>query len=135
MGTFAVADGGEVKGLIEAVTALAQVLIRSYGPWGSLSIVIVAIVLSFAYRVYQDRRKDQEVNAVIAEKERIIQRMANIERDLRVQLFKALGYTVDEIERLVIRADFDDPVSSRRALESGREPPSNRWTKRRERPR
>lgn len=115
--------GGDAADGLDAAVRLADLLIKAYGPWGSLGIVMAWVAGSLLWRVYQDHKREQEVYAVVQEKERTIQRMAKIERDLRVALFKAWGYSVDEIERLVIKADFDDPVSSRIALESERKQP------------
>lgn len=111
---------GDLPEVIKAISALLQLLINAFGPLGSLGIVALAYVAVVGGRIYNDLRKDKEVNMVVAEKERTIQRMANIERDLRVQLLKERGWPSGDIERLVIQAEFDDPISARNALESRR---------------
>lgn len=69
-------------------------------------------------RLYIDHTKEKETNAALDEKERTIQRLAQDNRELRIVNLKVQGWSVDEIDRFVIRNEFKNPAEARGQLES-----------------
>lgn len=107
--------------LIKALDNFVQTLVASFGPGGTIAIFFGLILISIGWRVYNDRRKDGEHREVMEEKERTIQRLSNMNRELRVAVFKEVhGWTDDELERFIVRGEFDDGPSARQALEDKR---------------
>lgn len=118
--------GGGAAAIIDAIVRLLDVLIRNFGQVGTLIIALAIVALASLWRVYNDRRKDKEVNAVIAEKDKTIQRLAEQERNYRILFFKEkAGWTDEEIDRFVMKNDFDGVVSARKALEEAPRPESD----------
>jgi hypothetical protein len=104
--------------IIEALTKLVEVVIRTYGPGPTLAISFLAVAAIAGWRIYQQRRKDKEVHLALQEKDRTIQRLAEQERSLRALLFKQLaGWDDETVERFILRNEFPDPESARKALE------------------
>ncbi len=78
----------ETDKIIEAVTKLLELLFRVLGVGGTIVVAIVFILLSVAWRIYNDKRKEKEINLALAEKDRTISRLAAQERVWRIQFFK-----------------------------------------------
>ena len=76
------------------------------------------MAVAFSWRVYQDYRRDRETNALVAEKERTIQRLAADNRELRIALLKNLGKWSDEdIQRYILLNVPPDGPAARKLLE------------------
>jgi hypothetical protein len=116
-------DTGDV---LDALNNFIQILIANYGRWGTIGIFVAIALASTGWRIYQYRRKDKEVNLALKEKDRTIQRLAEQERNYRILFFKEkCGWTDDEIEKFVMKNEFEDVPSARRELE-GEQPPPQR---------
>jgi hypothetical protein len=114
-------DTGDV---LDALNNFIQTLIANYGRWGTIGIFLGIALLSAGWRIYQQRRKDKEVNLALKEKNRTIQRLAEQERNFRILFFKEkCGWTDDEIEKFVMKNEFEDVPSARRELEGETPPP------------
>jgi len=112
----------DLPGVIEAFRKLLEVLIANYGTWGTLGIFAFIILASFGWKFYNNYRKDKEVNLALQEKDRTIQRLAEQERNFRILFFKEkAGWTDEQVERFVLRNEFPDVPSARKALEGERE--------------
>lgn len=107
--------------ILEQLRRLLEVLIQSFGVRGTLILVIAFVVLSIVYRVYRDRRQDRYIKALLEDKDRQIQRLAEQERNYRIHFFKLSGWTDAEIDQFVMKNEFSDVPSARRALQ-GEEP-------------
>lgn len=103
---------------IEATNKLLEFLFRTLGVWGTAIAVLLALVAMVAWRIYNDWRKDREVNLALAEKDKTISRLAAQERGWRVQYFKAsLGWTDEQIEKFLVQNDPIDIPTARKELE------------------
>lgn len=110
----------DLPGIIDALSRFIQVLIANYGIWGTLGIFGFIFLLFFGWRVYNNYRKDREVNLALQEKDRTIQRLAEQERNYRILFFKEkAGWTDDQVDRFVLKNEFPDAPSARKALEGG----------------
>lgn len=108
----------DLPGVLEALESLLQVLLSNFGPWGTIALIVFAVLASFALRVYNDRRSDKEIDALIEEKDRTIQRLADSERMYRALFLRQqTDWTDDQIERFILQNKFADPVEAREALE------------------
>lgn len=103
---------------IKALTELSRLILESFGAEKTIGIIIGLVLLSIIYRLYSDYRKDKEVNAVIAEKERTIQRLAQDNREWRILFLKEkYNWSVEEIERFIHKNDFKDGPEARKFFE------------------
>ena len=75
---------------LEAIAKLVKALVEIFGVKGFLSFLLLIIVLSIGKRIYNDRRKDNEVNLALDEKDRTIQRLAEDKRLQRILIFKKI---------------------------------------------
>lgn len=112
----------EADKVIEAVTALLKFLFATLGVGGTVAVVIVFIVVATCFRLYNDWKKDKEVNQALAEKDRTIARLAAQERVWRIQDFKAKGWTEDEIDKYLIQNEAPNIPAARQLLENNRQP-------------
>jgi hypothetical protein len=110
--------------VIDAIRQFFQLLLDRYGPIGTLLIVGAFVLLTIVARIYGDRRKDRYIDALLDEKDKTIQRLAEQERNYRIHLFKQYGWADEEIDRFVMRNELDDAIAARRALE-GKPPESD----------
>lgn len=121
MPTLLAFDTGDV---LDALNNFIQTLIANYGRWGTIAIFAVITLASAGWRIYQQRRKDKEVNLALKEKDRTIQRLAEMERNFRILFLKEKGgWTDEQIEKFVIKNEFEDVPSARRELEGEQPPP------------
>lgn len=108
----------ELPDLLVAVQELLDFLITSFGPWPTVILVVVVISAAFGFRLYNDKRRDREIDMLIAEKDRTIQRIAESERMYRALFLRQqTDWSDEQIERFVMNNEFADPIEARRALE------------------
>ena len=107
----------DVSNVINAIANLFNVLVENFGSAGSVIILFILVVAFYSYRLYIDKRKDKYIQALLKEKDRTIQRIAEQERNYRVLFLKEKGMSDDEIERFVIRNDFSNIPEARKNLE------------------
>jgi len=111
-------DAKDLPEFLRAIEGLLQILLSSFGPWGTIVLITLAVLASFGFRVYNDRRRDKEIDALIEEKDRTIQRLADSERMYRALFLRQqTDWTDDQIERFIMQNEFADPVEAREALE------------------
>lgn len=116
----------DLPAIIEAFRKLLEVLIANYGIWGTLGIFAFVILAFFGWKLYNNYRKDKEVNLALQEKDRTIQRLAEQERNFRILFFKEkAGWTDEQVDRFVLRNEFPDVPSARKALEGERKDEGN----------
>lgn len=109
-------DPDAFKKVIDASVALLKALVGIFGPWGTLGIVLGSVLLWFSYLVYQNYRKDKELNLTIKALNEQIQRLADQDRSNRLIILTGLnGYTMEEAERLIIGGG-KDPKETREIL-------------------
>ena len=105
--------------IIDALGRLIDVIVKHFGPTGSVLIVLGAVTISALYRWYEDRRRNRAHNALIKEHDRTVQRMAARDRENRRVIYKQVyGWSDDEIERLIERNEYLDPMEAKR-IEGG----------------
>jgi len=107
---------------LNAIRDLLAILIKYFGPGGTVVIFAVVFVGLFGFRVYRDHRSDRMIQKALEEKERTIQRLANQERTWR-RLFLTKGIKLDPHEAnklLSLEQDFENPKQSRTAVETKR---------------
>lgn len=98
---------------------ILELLLQYFGPYGLVGVAFGSCVLIFLYRLYCDYQKRQEVNLALEEKEKSIQRLANEVRMYRATVLKEkFKWSEEEVERLLITADFKDPKEARAFLEA-----------------
>jgi hypothetical protein len=109
----------ELPDVLQTVNQLLELLISHFGPWGTIVIIFGALLLAVGLRLYNDWRKDKEVKALIDEKDRTIQRLAESERTYRALFLKEkAGWTDEQVERFIVRNEFANPAEAREALEN-----------------
>lgn len=102
----------------DSLTKFLEFLIARYGNWGTVGIGAALLLVGILWRLYNDYRKDKETNAVVAEKDRTIQRLAEQERNYRILFLKEkAGWTDEQIRLFVMKNDFENGVTARRMLE------------------
>jgi hypothetical protein len=103
---------------IKALTQLWNSLIGTLGVKGTLAVAVLIVVASAAVKRYNDVRKDRDANAALDEKEKSIQRLAEENRMWRALFLKdKCGMSPEEISRIVLKNEFPDAPSARKALE------------------
>jgi len=107
----------DLDSVTKTLWPLLNLMLENYGPWGTLLIIGVVCGLFVWWRIRQGRGKEQGWKAALEEKERTIQRLANDNRDLRIQLLKERNWTNHDIERLILLNVHPDGAATRRALE------------------
>lgn len=109
----------ELPDILRTVNQLLELLISHFGPWGTIVIIFGVLLLAVGLRLYNDWRKDKEIEALIEEKDRTIQRLAESERTYRALFLKdKAGWTDEQVERFIVRNEFTDPAEAREALEA-----------------
>src|SRR5215211_7251011 len=107
---------------LDALRNLIQSLVNIFGIWGTIGIIAALVVISGGWKLYNIWRKDKEVNLALQEKDRTIQRLAEQERNLRILFFKEkAGWSDEQVDRFVLRNEFPDVPSARKALEGERD--------------
>lgn len=102
--------------VLEAALRILQWLDSTYGPAGVVGVPVLAVAL-FAVVLWLRAR---QVSALEAEKERTIQRLAADNRELRIVIYRDVHkWSAEEIDRWVLRNEFPDGPSARKALEGG----------------
>lgn len=105
--------------LINAFTDFLRLLHDTLGPSGMLG--VPAILLALVGFVMW--RRSRQTNALVQEKERTIQRLANDNRELRIIIAVQVWKWDDErVERYIARNLHPDGPASRRALEGDDQP-------------
>ena len=108
----------ETDKIIEAVTKLLELLFRTLGVGGTIGVAIGFILLSVAWRIYNDKRKEKEINLALAEKDRTISRLAAQERVWRIQFFKETkGWSDEQIDKYLLQNDPPNIPAAREELE------------------
>lgn len=109
----------EVFPLLEKALNL---LVGTFGPWGTVILVALVLATLFFWKVYKDRQADEARNLALAEKERTIQRLANQERTWR-RLFmtQMLKLPPDEADKLLsLEGNYENAKEAREAIEKNR---------------
>jgi len=121
-------DGADI---INALNNLIQSLVAVFGARGTIAILVVIIAGTTWWKIWNIRRKDREINLVLEEKDRTIQRLAEQERNYRILFFKEkFGWTDEQVLQFVMKNEFKDVPSARRELE-GETPPAKQEAQRR----
>ncbi len=108
----------ETEKIIEAVTKMLELLFRTLGVGGTIGIATVFILLSVAWRIYNDKQKEKEINLALAEKDRTISRLAAQERVWRIQFFKETkGWSDEQIDKYLLQNDPPNIPAAREELE------------------
>lgn len=108
--------------LINALSHLIGVLVGVFGLKLTGLILFLLLVGSVAYRRWREYKKDSGWRAVVEEKERTIQRLAEENRNHRIVILKEVAHwTDDEIDRFVMKNEFKDGVAARKVLEGEEE--------------
>jgi hypothetical protein len=104
--------------IVEALIGLLRGLEATFGPDVTLLLVIGTVVLGICWRVYQQWLESKEVNLALEEKERTIQRLAAVNRELRILVYKEVHKWSDEqVQRFILLNEPPDGPSARRQLE------------------
>ena len=94
--------------VLNAFSHLIEVFVASFGRIGTVLMFVGMLLVAVAWRLYNDRRKDKEINAAVLEKNRTIRRLAEQERNYRILFFKdKAGWTDEEVERFIVENEFD----------------------------
>jgi hypothetical protein len=102
--------------ILKELTRLVEVLFTHLGPWGTIGVFVGLTIISSAWKLSTIRRKDREVNLVIQEKERTIERLTEDLRYYRAVIFKEkFGWTDEQIDRLVLKNE-PQVLSSKKVL-------------------
>ncbi len=97
----------KVAKFIDSLGAFFDKIVSYYGPWGAIGVTLGVYVLFWFFRLYTDKRKDKHIEALIAEKERTIQRLASREREYRVFFFMNMAnWTAEQVNQFILRADY-----------------------------
>lgn len=104
---------------INAITKLAEFLVTHLGVYGLLGVPI-GLFLAWLFVGWLRSRTE---SALVAEKEKTIQRLANDNRELRVVVYKEVHkWSDEEVEKFIIRNEHPDGASTRRELEAQKQP-------------
>lgn len=108
----------ELPEFLEAVNRLLELLIGNFGAWPTVALIVVFIIAAFGFRYYNDRRRDREIDLLIAEKDKTIQRLAESERMYRALFLRQqTDWSDEQIEQFILKNEFSNPVEARQALE------------------
>jgi hypothetical protein len=108
----------DISEIIKALTHLVEVLVANFGALGTIIIVASLLLVAFLWRRYNDYRRDKATNDLLAEKDRTIQRLAEEARNFKILHFKEkLGWTDEQITLFIMKNEFVDGVTARKALE------------------
>lgn len=117
--------------VINALNNLVKSLVAVFGAWGTIGLIAVILVITGGWKIWNIKRKDREIDLVLEEKDRTIQRLAEQERNYRILFFKEkFGWTDEQVLQFVMKNEFKDVPSARRELE-GETPSAKQETKRR----
>lgn len=90
--------------VLDAVGRLFEVLVGLFGRAGAVLIVLGAVAVFFLWRWFALRAAERGWREALAEKERSIQRLADIERGYRVEALHRQGLSLAQAERIVLGA-------------------------------
>jgi hypothetical protein len=129
---FVFRDGAE---FLDALDKLVHSLVGIFGPWVTLGLVAAVIAITGAWKIWNIKRKDNEVNLALKEKDKTIQRLAEQERNFRILFFmEKCGWSDEQIQQFVMKNEFEDVPSARKELEGEKskaeEPKRSRRSKR-----
>lgn len=103
---------------IEAVEQLLKFLFQQLGVAGTLTCAVLFVVASIAWRIYNDKKKEKEINLALQEKDRTIIRLASQERAWRIQYFKeSKGWTDEQIDKYILQNELPNIPAMRKELE------------------
>lgn len=108
--------------LLEIIKVFFGLLIKHFGPWGTIVIFGIIALGLFCWRYYSDRRRDKYVDKLLKEKDAAIQRLAEQERNYRVMFLKQMGWSDDDIDRFIMKNQFANPQEARQHLEGKKKP-------------
>lgn len=108
--------------ILEALTFLLELLLREYGPLGSVVVIVGLVGVALLVLLYLDWRRNRWVERALAEKDSTIQRLAASDRQWRQYFMIQNGMSREEAERLVVENTFVNPGDARRGLEPGGNP-------------
>ena len=104
--------------ILNAIIQLIEVLIKHFGTLGTIGILVFVLLISIGWRLYNDKKNREESEALLEEKDRTIQRLAEQERSYRALFFKKFaGWEEKDIERFILKNEFKNPVEARKFLE------------------
>lgn len=99
---------------VKAVTDLLRFLYDVLGVNGMVGVPVALVVALGVAWWYRSRQGD----ALVDEKERTIQRLADENRELRIVIFKEVhSWSDDQIEKWILRNERPDGAATRRVLE------------------
>lgn len=102
----------------DGLKEIIEYLVGIFGPQGTFLLIIIFWITSTCWKVYNEYKKNKEINQVLEEKERTIQRIAKQEREFRILFFKEkFKWTDEQVERFIMKADFYDGPEAIKALE------------------
>jgi len=111
-------EGSDPSEIIKAATRLVETLVANFGAKGTIAIAVSLLLVAFLWRRYNDWQRDKTTNALLAEKDRTIQRLAEEARNFKILHFKhQLGWTDEQITLFIMKNEFVDGVTARKALE------------------
>lgn len=103
---------------VDAFTKAFETLIKYYGPYGTLAIIVIIALAFTSWRLYQQWQERRKTDKTLAEKDQTIQRLAQQERSHRRIIFKLLtDWSNEEIERIIDSNDFKNVTEARNMLE------------------
>jgi hypothetical protein len=112
----------EINEFLPPIEKALNLLVGTFGPWGTVILVALVLATLFFWKVYKDRQADEARNLALAEKERTIQRLANQERTWR-RLFmtQVLKLPPDEADKLLLlEGNYENAKEAREAIEKSR---------------
>jgi len=104
---------------INAIEHLITTVVNAFGPGKTILLMIAIAVAVFVWRVYNNYRKDKEINKAIQALEQSVQRCAAEAREWRIVFLKKDGWSDTEIDRFILKGQFDSAAEAREALERG----------------
>lgn len=111
----------EADKVIESVVKLLSFLFETLGVAGTIAATVLVVIVSAGWRIYNDRKKEKEINLALQEKDRTITRLAAQERVWRIQFFKeSMGWTDEQIEKYILQNDLPNIPAMRKELEKER---------------
>lgn len=118
---FGVLAPSDWTDLINAISHLVEVSVGLFGRTGTVLLLVGLTIASILIRRWSEARKGKATKALIAEKERTIQRLSEENRNYRIVFLQQIaGWDADQIDRFVMRNEFTDGVAARRTLEGER---------------
>ncbi len=109
-----------MKEAIEALTKLLELLFKYFSPDTVVLLIFGGLILLFGYKIYTDWNKRNEVNSTIKSKDETIQILNEQNRQLRVIELQSRGWSIDDIEAVVMKETPKDPIEARELVRKGK---------------